>query len=96
MNRHASSRTGSFSLEHDPSQCESTVVELNTQDGRKVVSSDWVTARVPPAPTALGFARVTFGSYAPGLYTLIALPGGVVLACLFVRDPGADSIQQGR
>ncbi len=47
-------------------------------------------------PSALAFAMVTFRSYAPGLYALMALPGGVLLACLFVRDPGADSIQQGR
>ena len=47
-------------------------------------------------PNALAFAMVTFGSHAPGFYSLMALPGGVLLACLFVRDPGADSIQQGR
>lgn len=40
-------------------------------------------------PTALAVAKTGFGSYGPGLYAGMALPGGVLLAAFFVRAPGA-------
>lgn len=38
-------------------------------------------------PSALAGAKDAFGSYAPGLYALMALPAGVLVAAPFVRHP---------
>jgi len=38
-------------------------------------------------PSALAIAKDAFGSYAPGLYALMVLPTGVLLAAPFVRHP---------